>query len=69
MRRVRFNADLLAATWFAFVGDPEERIAAFIRRLSDPVMFQGTISIFTGPETAPPEAFTEEAFASVVGSD
>lgn len=68
MRRVRFNANLFAALFVRFLGRPDESAAANMRRFSDPVLLQGAIAIFTGPETAPPEAFTDEAFEAVIGA-
>jgi 2-polyprenyl-6-methoxyphenol hydroxylase-like FAD-dependent oxidoreductase len=65
MRRVRFNADLLAATLIE-LSDPQARFDTQVRRLSDPMTLQGLLTTFTGPENAPPEAFTKEAFENVV---
>lgn len=66
MRRVRFSANLFAATFFAGTASPERRNQIQMRRISDPVMFQGLLTAFTGPEAAPPEAFTDEAYQSVL---
>lgn len=65
MRRVRFSANLLAAT-LVQITSPEGRFEAQVRRMSDPVTFQGLLTAFTGPEAAPPEAFSDEAFRNVV---
>ena len=43
----------------------EGRIAANMRRFSDPTLLSGFISAMTGPETGPAEAFTEDAFNQI----
>ncbi len=68
MRRVRFTANLNTAIFADFsAGAAERRAKANVARVSDPVLLQGTLTMFTGPESAPAEAFTPEAFERVMG--
>ncbi len=63
MRRVRVNANVMAAIFCDYgPGAKERRVAANMRRASDPVLLQGLMSAFTGPESAPAEAFADDVF-------
>jgi 2-polyprenyl-6-methoxyphenol hydroxylase-like FAD-dependent oxidoreductase len=68
MRRVRISANLNAAIYTDFSpGAAERRLSAQTRRLTDPVLLQGMLTMFTGPESAPSEAFSDDVFDRVFG--
>jgi hypothetical protein len=53
----------------AFVGfpnDPEGRMTFAAKRMADPVSMQGFLTVFTGPESAPAEAFDEARIAELL---
>jgi 2-polyprenyl-6-methoxyphenol hydroxylase-like FAD-dependent oxidoreductase len=61
MRRVRLTANLGTKAFVGFPNDPEGRMEFTSKRMGDPVSMQGFLTLFTGPEMAPAEAFDEDA--------
>jgi menaquinone-9 beta-reductase len=68
MRRVRITANLAAKQFLGFAGDPEGRMAFAARRFATPALAQGFLTLLTGPESAPEEAFDDEVIAQLVGA-
>jgi len=70
MRRLRFAAALASQLNAEFGDAPRaRRDAVFARQQQDPTLGMALMSAFTGPESLPPEAFSQRAAMAVLGAE